>query len=70
MSDNADIAADLQEQHIKAALSSRDTSPKLKFTGYCHNCEESLKEGERFCDADCRDDFEQRQRMKHGTVKC
>lgn len=32
----------------------------LAFTGRCYNCDERLGPGHRFCDADCRDDFEKR----------
>lgn len=28
--------------------------------GYCHNCHEPLQPGARFCDSDCRDDWENR----------
>jgi hypothetical protein len=36
-------------------------------TGLCFNCEESVQDGDRFCNCDCRNDWEHRQpkRFKH-----
>lgn len=31
---------------------------EIKSIGKCLYCGESLEDGQRFCDADCRDDFE------------
>ena len=63
MSDSADLAADSHEIQINALISQRSAEPHLPIIGKCHNCKEPLPKGERFCDADCRDDFEKRQRM-------
>ena len=32
----------------------------LAAIGQCHNCEASVPPGARFCDRDCRDDFDKR----------
>ena len=32
--------------------------------GFCHNCNEPLDEGLRFCDGDCREDWEYREQRK------
>ncbi len=32
--------------------------------GYCLNCRETLAPDHSFCDQDCRDDYNKRQRMK------
>lgn len=56
MADDADRAADYEEMERLNAL--RQRKPELKFTGKCHYCEEPLGEGRRFCDAECRDEYE------------
>ena len=37
----------------------------LPYIGECHNCEAKLPPLTRFCDADCRDDFERRGRFNN-----
>ncbi|EJA5029792.1 hypothetical protein MVS05_004270 [Salmonella enterica] len=61
MADEADIASEITQLRTDAALSSRERH-KLPETGYCHNCGESITAG-LFCDADCRDDYEKRERF-------
>lgn len=56
--------ASLEEQRnleltIKAALSAKPKA--LPYTGLCYNCSESMAPGNRFCDTDCRDDYEKRE---------
>ncbi len=36
----------------------------LAYTGECHYCGAITGGGARFCDADCRDDWERAERMK------
>jgi hypothetical protein len=45
---------------IKAA---RAQNKPIEFTGHCLSCEEHIDKG-RFCDAACREDYEQELRMK------
>lgn len=59
MSDDADLAFDVEALRIKTLLLNRNKDT-LPFTGLCHNCLEVLSVG-LFCDADCRDDYEKRQ---------
>lgn len=35
----------------------------LTANGRCHYCEETIDEGLRFCDVDCRDDYDREQRI-------
>lgn len=35
-----------------------------KTTGYCANCDEKLDPGHKFCDSDCRDDWDKRQQRR------
>ncbi len=65
MSDCVDDANDMCDLMLSATLANRDLS-RLPATGSCLNCCESLPDGGRFCDADCRDDYEKREFMKYG----
>tara|TARA_R110000772_G_scaffold32788_4_gene80063 strand:- start:1130 stop:1336 length:207 start_codon:yes stop_codon:yes gene_type:complete len=62
MADDADMTqarAEIEES-LRRKFSTPAITVKLEATGYCLNCEEVVGEGERFCDKDCRDDFELR----------
>jgi hypothetical protein len=63
MSDIIDQANDLIEREMAARLSARRASP-MPPTGECYNCGEQLDGDRRFCDADCRDQFDKRQRLE------
>ena len=39
--------------------------PHLPAVGACHWCSASVPAGARFCDRDCRDDFDRLERMTH-----
>ena len=55
--DIADRAQLEQERLLQSALNRRRSSAPLPAaSGRCLNCDEPLPAGERFCDADCRDD--------------
>jgi hypothetical protein len=67
MSDDIDRAQQETEFMLAAAL--RRTRPKLIPTGKCLECETELIgiEGDYpalFCDRNCRDDFEKREKMR------
>lgn len=49
-------------------LARQKTPELISFTGKCHNCHESLDDGKRFCDVDCREDFEARKRSRAQKV--
>lgn len=51
-----------REMAIKLQLDS--AAPAMRRTGHCHNCDESLRSGGLFCDADCLNDYELRARAK------
>ena len=44
----------------------KQRKPELPHTGFCHNCEDQIGDG-CFCDADCRSDFEKRNRFNRGA---
>lgn len=59
MADTADDASEMAELHLAAELAKpKAILPPL--TGHCFYCHTPTPE--RFCDADCRDDFERDKR--------
>lgn len=64
MADVVDLATDEQQlQQDRRIEEIRRSSVVKRETGYCLNCEELLTVGS-FCDCDCQQDYEKRQRMK------
>lgn len=66
MPDEVDKANDLAEVLLDAAI--RASRPRLRPTGSCFNCGESLmtdiRAGSLFCDEFCRDDYEKQEKMR------
>tara|TARA_R110002050_G_scaffold45998_2_gene108413 strand:+ start:14565 stop:14768 length:204 start_codon:yes stop_codon:yes gene_type:complete len=59
MADNADDASEMAELHLSVELAK--VKPNLPpLTGHCFYCHNLTTD--RFCDADCRDDYECDQR--------
>ena len=50
-----------REYALRAAL---QHEPPLPYVGSCYNCAALLPDGVRFCDCDCRTDYERRQRAE------
>jgi hypothetical protein len=65
MSDIADLGAEAAEFQLSLALEKVKTTPELTIKGNCYNCDEPLPSPLRFCDSDCRDDHEKRQKLKN-----
>lgn len=64
MADFIDDAQKLSDLFLKAALSKRAAEGPTP-VGTCHNCGESLtRAGARWCDKDCREDWERAQRAE------
>ena len=55
-----DTATKYEEMARDISLKYR--KPELTKTGFCYNCGESIKLNANYCDADCRQDFEKRNR--------
>ena len=58
----ADIVdqADVQVEYaLKNALLQKKPEPSKKYTGYCWLCESPVEPPKRWCDAECRDKWEQ-----------
>lgn len=61
MADNVDQAAERTELILSVGLAYRKPEPPVA-SGRCLNCGELLPEsGSRWCDADCKFDWEKRQ---------
>ena len=59
MADLANLATEVIEQERRHTLATfRKPVPVLPSTGYCANCGEALNAVARWCDAECRDDWE------------
>lgn len=62
MSDIIDMANERADQHLALSLqAARVPTCVLPATGYCHNCGEDVaREDWRFCDTECRNDWQKR----------
>lgn len=58
--DNADKAADYTERMVQAGIAAAQNTPTIAATGTCLECGEPQPHDRRWCDADCRDTWEQR----------
>ena len=67
MADEIDKACESEEMYRAAHLSHRKKTTSAVATGGCLNClAEGLSPGQRWCDADCRDDYEARENLLEG----
>jgi hypothetical protein len=57
MPDLIDLAQAQNERREERALAARKPAAP-RASGFCLNCGEPLPEGRRWCDAECRDDWE------------
>lgn len=62
--DPSDRATQRELEITADALSEVRRAAVLPDIGCCHNCGELTGVGRRFCDSDCRDDFERREKLK------
>lgn len=63
MTDQVDQAQEFEAMHRDIAMRERRSS-SLQYTGSCYNCGDITGGGRRFCDADCRDDYAKREKLK------
>jgi hypothetical protein len=67
--DILDVASEYEENQREMALAqARANAAKLTITGRCYNCEEEVGQ-QLFCDVDCREDFEFRDRMQKTNFR-
>ena len=57
MSDNFDSASDLEELDRNMAMANRRAAGPVA-TGRCLHCDEIVGDAQRWCDAECRDQWE------------
>ena len=60
VADIADQANDRADQFLQHSLAVAAKGGALPFKGECHNCQAELASPLRFCDHDCRDDWQRR----------
>jgi len=64
MADLLDQASEIQALLEEAQIQNIRNQVVPTGGGHCLNCDEQLAPTHSFCDADCRQDYEKRQRMK------
>lgn len=57
------------ERALAAAKAKQAAERPLPYKGTCYNCDEPLDRGERFCDEDCRDDYDWRTKRRSANGK-
>ena len=68
MTDQLDDAQQLEEWFREQALDALQVAADMMpFTGRCYNCEAPLTVGS-FCDTDCRDDYQMREKQDKQRV--
>lgn len=67
--DDADRAQQVEElQREVAVQAAREALPALPDVGYCYYCDEATERGKRFCDDDCRDDWQRASRASLNFI--
>lgn len=67
--DPVDRAVVEQERLLEEQLrQARKPQHTLLYSGSCYNCLEPLAHPDRFCDADCRDDYEKIKRSRAQRI--
>ncbi|WP_274585342.1 hypothetical protein V9W64_10550 [Neisseria leonii] len=66
MTDELDLASEREELMRQSALyrQSKAAVREAEPTGSCLYCEEPLSDGLRWCNADCRDDWERERKRR------
>ena len=66
MADQFDRASDLEELDRQSAmnLQQKQAKPAAEAGGHCLYCYEPLAAGYRWCNAECRDDWDEEQKRK------
>ena len=63
MSDEIDMGCEMEQRDRDLCIAvarQQAAQRELPATGRCHNCLDDVAEGERYCDAGCRDDHQSR----------
>ena len=62
MVDEVDVSSKNVEKEIETALKNIDTTIPKNKTGKCLYCKADITNERRWCDADCRDNYERQKR--------
>lgn len=60
--DDFDRASEAETREREASIARHRVYQPLPDIGACYNCSEPLPVGKRFCNVDCREDYERRAR--------
>ena len=68
MADEADVANDNIERDAQIAIRTAQNFKGPAATGYClaPSCGEAVSEGHRWCNTDCRDEYQNSRRIYGG----
>ena len=64
MADDADTTQERAEREGPALIAASKKPEAPKANGFCLSCAAPVADNVRFCDADCRDDYEIQERHK------
>lgn len=67
MSDIIDTASDVEETQRQAAINAARSGAFIRATGECLECGEELPDGLRFCSADCRNDWQAKDKARRNA---
>lgn len=68
MTDIVDEANELAEYAVETAIiNARQATQEAKATGKCLNCGYHVPPGHRWCDADCREDWQKTNTKPYGA---
>jgi hypothetical protein len=62
--DQFDRATELEEKQRELSIEANRQGRRLIPVGRCFNCDSPVPASHVFCDADCRDDYEKREKTK------
>jgi hypothetical protein len=65
MADEIDVAngyADEERERASALIRAKAAKLEVEETGFCLSCEKKTPKGRRWCNSDCRDDWEKTQK--------
>jgi hypothetical protein len=63
MSDVCDVASDYEEVERQSRILAARSYKAITPTGYCLFCGEEMPGDRRFCDRECADEYEYRQKL-------
>lgn len=58
MSDEIDMASDLETMFRDTAIQNARNQKQLPSVGHCYYCNDVVSNGIRFCSPECREDYE------------